>query len=615
VRRFAILLALAACRHRPVEEGRFVLHKFENRVGEERWQIFGDRTLRASFRLDDRGSHAKIDATLRFAPDLAPVALDVKGKTELGVAMDGHTVRYAPIAVQMQLVRWLARAHPGEAVTLPMFPAALRLDRRGDDTIGGQPLTRWSLQGLIWGRETVWTDARGALVALVGVDAQFDHLEAIRPDLDGSLGAFVGRAADDGMAALAEISGPLLAAAGDVSIVHANLIDGTGAPAVSDATVNVSGDRIVGAGAGVAPLPGARVIDAHGMSVLPGLWDMHAHFEQVEWGPVYLAAGVTSARDLGNEIEFVTAAKKSIDDGRGLGPHLYLAGLVDGPGEESLGVQIVRTADDARAWVHRYHDLGYVEMKIYSSTPPDVVPALTAEAHALGMPVAGHIPNGYGDDPRRVITDGLDIVEHMGFVRALVLGSFDPKTKPPLDVDGDETGRAIAFLVEHHTIVDPTLALGDLWSSATKPVGEPGLAKLPPQLAAITAPVIDGEHAEKAVEWRAKTLALLGRLHRAGVPIVPGTDQTVPGHSLHRELELFVEAGFTPLEAIASATSLPARILGADGTIEAGKRADLILVDGDPSAHISDIRNVRTVFVGGRAYDCAGLWQSVGFKP
>jgi imidazolonepropionase-like amidohydrolase len=113
-------------------------------------------------------------------------------------------------------------------------------------------------------------------------------------------------------------------------------------------------------------------------------------------------------------------------------------------------------------------------------------------------------------------------------------------------------------------------------------------------------------------------IGIIRALHKAGIPIVAGTDVTIPGHSLHRELELYVKAGFTPLEAIQSATIVPARVMKLDkevGTIEAGKRADLIIVDGDPLESISNIRKVKTVVANGRVYACAALWQSIDFKP
>src|SRR6266566_1744755 len=156
-------------------------------------------------------------------------------------------------------------------------------------------------------------------------------------------------------------------------------------------------------------------------------------------------------------------------------------------------------------------------------------------------------------------------------------------------------------------------------STAKPPVTfELGIAKIPPELAAILADVGPPSPVADLQERRfAKFVAIVGGLHRAGVPIVAGTDQSVPGHSLHRELELYVQAGFTPLEAIQAATTVPARVMGLDkelGTIETGKRADLILIDGDPLQEIHNTRNVEYVITNGTLYHTAELWHSVGFK-
>src|SRR5262249_7604653 len=168
-----------------------------------------------------------------------------------------------------------------------------------------------------------------------------------------------------------------------------------------------------------------------------------------------------------------------------------------------------------------------------------------------------------------------------------------------IDLDSDRAQRIIRFLKEHETVIDPTLAIFEL---TLRPGGrdpEPGLAKVAPELAGPLQSMgpPPGQEAV-AEELFRKYLRVLGALHKAGVPIVAGTDQAVPGHSLHRELELYVEAGMTPLEAIQSATIVPARAMKLErqaGTVEAGKRADLILVAGRPDRAISDIRKVKTV--------------------
>jgi len=148
---------------------------------------------------------------------------------------------------------------------------------------------------------------------------------------------------------------------------------------------------------------------------------------------------------------------------------------------------------------------------------------------------------------------------------------------------------------------------------------EPGVTKVAPELAGplnnTGQPPAAAAQAKAAYEiW----LATIGALHRAGITIIAGTDQAVPGHSLHREIELYVKAGLTPLEAIQAATIVPARVMKLDnqvGTVEVGKRADMIFIDGDPLKSISNIRNVRWVVAAGRLYNPADLWQSVGFKP
>ena len=138
----------------------------------------------------------------------------------------------------------------------------------------------------------------------------------------------------------------------------------------------------------------AQRIDVTGKYIIPGLWDMHAHYEQVEWGPIYLAAGVTTVRDVGNEYDFITAVRDAVNSGKALGPHMLLAGIVDGDGPYAIGITRVNSPADAEMWVTRYHDSGFQQIKIYSSMKSDNVKAICADAHKLGMTVTGHIPIG-----------------------------------------------------------------------------------------------------------------------------------------------------------------------------------------------------------------------------
>jgi imidazolonepropionase-like amidohydrolase len=494
-----------------------------------------------------------------------------------------------------------------------------------------EKLDRYTVEGLIWGRETLWFDANRNLVAEVSTDAEFDHFEAIRDGYESALGDFVSRYGSDNMAALADISKGIPGShASTIAIVGGTLIDGTGAAPLADSTVIVRDGRIaaVGPRAKVKVPKNANVVDAKGKFILPGLWDMHAHFEQVEWGPIYLAAGVTTVRDCGNEFEFITAVRDAIAQGRGLGPRLLLAGIVDGSGPMTIGVERVDTPEQARDWVHRYHDAGFQQMKIYSSVKLEELKAVADEAHKLGMTVTGHIPNGL--NAYQAIEAGQDQINHIQYIRDIMHAPFPAnmtradrvKAFADIDLDGPEAKKAVAFLKDHHTVVDPTLGVFEMFTATTaKPTVsfEPGVVKVAPelrqQLTDVEPPNEFSAIGEKAFE---KEVAMVGVLHRAGIPIVAGTDQTVPGHSLHREMELYVQAGFTPMEAIQAASIVPARVMGLDkelGTVEKGKRGDLILLDADPLADIHNSRSVEYVITNGTMYHTAELWESVGFKP
>ncbi len=647
-----------------IEEGKFRLHKFEQPIGEETYRITraGDSLLvTIDFKFADRGSPVPLTAAFRGDLQYAPGAFDCKGMTSRFSSVDaavrvgpkGIRMRegeqwtdaprpkelftltgYAPVTMQMLMVRYW-KSH-GESSAIECRPRGrVEIERRGNDTISlngkSETLSRYTVRGLIWGRETLWFDSGVHLVAAVTTDAEFDHFEAVREGFEQALGTFVERAAEDGMAALANISSKIAGTSADtIAIVGGTLIDGTGRDALPDAVVLIEHGRIAAAGPrreiGI-PLNAQRV-DARGKTILPGLWDMHAHFEQVEWGPVYLAAGVTTVRDCGNELEFITAARDAIAGGRGLGPRILAAGLVDGSGPQALGVARVDTPAQAHMWAERYHAAGFEQIKIYSSMKLEEIKAVAAEAHRLGMTVTGHVPEGL--NAFQVVEAGQDQISHMMYVLQVMLPPLPPGTKrldrmkaaASIDLNSAESRRAIEFFKVHGTVLDPTLALAELFTATTdKPAAsfEPGVDKVPPELSGglVTAgpPSPYSELAEKLFE---KELAILGALHRAGVAIVAGTDQAVPGHSLHREVELYVRAGFTPMEAIQSATIVPARVMRLEqrlGTIEAGKGADIIIVEGNPLEDIRNIRNIRFVMARGTLYSTAELWKSVGFKP
>jgi imidazolonepropionase-like amidohydrolase len=640
-----------------VEEGKFRVYETRHIQGEESYKITregDDLIITATLDLSPLDVDGPLAATLRVQRDLTPRQLTMKGTkasgnaVDLSVVIEGRsaTVReggqtrsmnvpdrfftlsgYAPISLQMMLVRYLAaHAAKNPVEILPAGKAAL--EHRGRDTIelGGKrvALDRYLLTGLTWGRQTLWMDGSSRLVAVVnfsGGDVEAT-LTVLREGYDSALPFFLARTAEDGMARLTEIANRLARKqTGALVLSGGTLIDGTGAAPVADSVVIIEKDRIVAAGPrSQVKLPkGATVVDARGKYILPGLWDMHAHMFQVEFGPAYLAAGVTTVRDVGSEFEFVTTMRDALKQGRGLGPDMLLAGYIEGRGTGAVIDFEVATPDEARAVVRRYKSAGFEQIKIRDRIKLDLLKAIADEAHALGMTLTGHVPASM--NARKAVEAGQDQISHINFI-APVIVPRPAASGQGFDFDAPGVKQAIQFFIDHKTVIDPTLAYMEMFSrSKNKPIAtfEPAFARVPPEYAEHMNNIGVAPESEKL--WRSmfeRFVAIVGALHKAGVPIVAGTDVVVPGHSLHRELELFVMAGFTPMEAIQAATIVPARVMKKDkdvGTLEAGKRADLIVVDANPLESISNIRKLRWVVSRGRIFDCDKLWQAAGFLP
>jgi imidazolonepropionase-like amidohydrolase len=306
---------------------------------------------------------------------------------------------------------------------------------------------------------------------------------------------------------------------------------------------------------------------------------------------------------------------------------MLLAGVVDGDGPIALGINRVNSSEDAVRWVRKYHDAGFQQMKLYSSLKADNVKAVCADAHALGMTVTGHIPEGMTIYDG--VTDGMDQVNHISYLMQTLLPagaqnmSYPERMKAAgaVDPSSDAGKRLIGFLKQHGTVIDDTVALFELGlRSADQPVStiEPGIANVAPELRdQLDYGEVPPNEAAGAKLYLHHMLEMIGALHRAGITIVAGTDQAVPGYSVYREIELYVQAGFTPLEALQAATIVPARVMKVDsetGTVESGKRADFDILDANPLDNIQNIRSVRWVVSNGTLYDPASLWRSVGFK-
>jgi hypothetical protein len=660
-----LLLAASLAAQQPATSGTFVLHKFAKAIGQETYSIdtSGDTaTLTSHFLFKDRGSKVPLETTfVTRAADGSPISYAAKGQSSRLAAMDDKitvtgaslditrsgksqtqspagpwtiTDGYSPVAMQEQMMRWwLAHAKPAQFTIYPsgasvhIEPAATLAVTGPSGSVSAHGYT---VGGLIWGQESLWIDDAQNLVALVSTDAEFDHFEAVREPYESSLGAFISAAVQSNLAALAQLSaGARVAPARKLAITGATLEDSTGAPAIPDSVILIEDGRItaVGTRSQVRIPKDSTILDATGKFAIPGLWDMHAHYEQVEWGPIYLAAGVTSVRDVGNEFDFIRALHEQLDrkQNPAIGPHIEFAGIIDGIGPISLGAVTADTPEEAVDLVQKYKAAGARQIKIYSSVKPAVVRAICTAAHARGMTVTGHIPEGMTAIDG--ISDGMDQINHLQyelpyFTRPVLGADGKPdRSKPPVvEPDGPQAKELIAALKAHHTILDPTVALFETFMN-TVPLDqlEPGIDHLPPQLreALDNPPAPADKAALMNARWQS-LMVTLRTLHAAGIPMVAGTDQAIPGYSLHREIEIYVEAGFTPLEALQAATIQSARALGVEnesGSLAPGKRADVLLLDADPLADIHNTRKVWRTVAAGAVYSPAPLWQSVGFTP
>jgi imidazolonepropionase-like amidohydrolase len=637
------------------EPVRFVLHKFLLEVGFERDTYVtlpgGGVEAKAVFSYRDRGTTVPLAAALEIDKDGRIRRFAAWGRTSRSSTLDdrielaadgGYDVShdgksrhvaaatafavvdgYAPMLLQDLAFRaWNQHGRPALIAMLP--EGELAIASRGKETYDGPAgkvtLEHLSVTGVVWGVEDVWLDDQGRLAAVITRDAEFDHHEAARDGFEALLPALAAASGADGVARLAEA---IEARSGTIALVGATLVDGTGRAPVADAVVVIDGDRIVGAGprGKVAIPPGATPIDVAGKTIVPGLWDMHAHVEQVEQGAAYLGAGITTVRDMGNVLPFITSVRDAIDAGKGLGPRILVDGIVDGVGERALGTVRIRTREDIAPVIDSLRKARCIEVKLYSSIAPELVRPIVAYAHAHGMRAVGHVPEHM--KVQQAIDAGYDSISHAGYLFDVfpdvkTLSAADTlKTVAAFDLASPAMTKQIAAVVAHHVVIDDTVSLFEqfLVPAAELAKREPGVATLPRELRS-TLGDLPESMAPDGAKVIAKYVELLRLLHERGAILVAGTDIGVPGHSLHRELELYVSAGFTPMQALQAATLVPARYMHLDkelGTVEAGKRADLVVLDGDPLASISAVRKTALVVRRGRVYDSHALWRLAGF--
>lgn len=428
---------------------------------------------------------------------------------------------------------------------------------------------------------------------------------------------------------------------------HVTVIDGTGDAAKPEMTVVITDDRITALGrTGQVPAPkDARVVNAAGKFLIPGLWDMHAHIAISASGreerlPLLIANGITGVRDMFGSLELINLWRKEMAASVLLGPRIVAAGpILDGPGSRAFTV--VSNEIEARQAVVKVKREGSDFVKVYSALSREAYFAIADEARRQHIAFAGHVP--YSVSVAEASDAGQKSIEHLtGMVLAGSTREAELAKKlvqmPKTDAisvwkavnraaagaietyDEQKARRLFSRLVKNGTWQCPTLVV--LRSGAFR--GDPGFADDPRMkyMPLSTRQFWDldrnpnlrftaEDYAIQKKLYR-KQLELVGAMQRAGVGILAGTDMgnpyVFPGFSLHDELELMVEAGLTPMQALQTATLNPARYLGKEeqlGTIGVGKLADLVLLDANPLVDIRNTKQINAVVVAGKLLDRA----------
>ena len=647
---FLLLLFFNSNAQQVPDSGVFLLHKFQQHIGKETYHVIKAKDsviYKSDFKFVDRGSPVPLKAELKVTPALEPLGLTIKGNVARSATVNDKvsisggqayikvddsvydkTLRpstfpiagYAPTIIQQVLIQYWKKQHePASINTLPVGSVQIRKD--GYDTLQfeNRPLIleRYTIGGLIWGNEFVWTDKQGQVISIITNDAEFDKFEAMREAYESLMPTLIGKSATYSMRLFTKSASMGGRADKLIAITGGTVYDVVNEKPIPDAVVIIENGIIkkVGKQSDVTIPAGAKIIDAIGKMIFPGLWDMHAHFEQAEWGPAYLGAGVTTVRDCGNEFDFINAIKYAIDNGKGVGPLILKAGIIDGKGQYALGVIQADTKEEAIKAVDRYKENGFAQIKIYSSVKPAIVKAICDEAHKQGLTVTGHIPNGM--TLQQGVDSGMNMVNHIQYVYSIMKRNKDRS----INFDDSTSLAAINFIKQHNVVIDPTAGVFEMAFRSVKDditVLEPAFYTLPlPLQAMLKNTGMEPANSERLKPIYQSMLIIVKKLHDAGVTIVAGTDQGFPGYSVPRELELYVQAGLTPADAIQTATITPAKAMGLDkttGSIEEGKQADLIIVDGDPLKNIRDIRNVTVVIKAGHIYDPHKLHTLVGFS-
>jgi len=638
---------------------RYSIISNSTKAGSEVDTFGADGRVDSTFEFNDRGRGPKLAAHYVLGADSVPTRTDITGNDYLKAPVDEH------FAAENGKARWKSTSEDGagaaggfyvsangSGVELAMLVGALasangkpakllpageaRLEKLTETMVEdhGQKMhvVEYAITGLSFTPATVWLDDNLRLFAFPG-----KWLATMREGWEGTnekLYALQQKAEEERYARLARE----LAKKPEhpIAFEHVRLFDSEQAAMREDVTVVVEGERVsrVGPSASIEIPKNAERIDGKGKTLLPGMFDMHAHAQPLD-GILNIASGVTTVRDMGNDIDDLTRLQTQWQNGTTIGPRVWKSGFIDGPGPFQAPTGIyAATQEEAKAAVDKYADFGFIQIKLYSSLKPELVPGIVKEAHARGLRVSGHVPNGM--IASQFVEDGADELQHINFIFLNFLAGKVKDTRTPerftavgsnaakLDLDSKEVKDFFELLKAHHTTVDVTLATFEGMFTARPGKVSPDFAtvldRLPAQVqrSAYTGGLpVTAETDQLYKDSYAAMLKMTKKMYDAGIPILAGTD-SLAGITLHRELELEVKSGIPALKALQIATWNSAKLLKQEkdlGSIVPGKLADLVLVDGNPAEEIRNIRRCRIVMKGGTIYKSDAAYKAVGIKP
>lgn len=518
--------------------------------------------------------------------------------------------------------------------SIDLFPSGrLRVEKVLDVTVdtpkGEQVVSLYAGHGIGFTPDYTWFDENLDVVAVdsggylgmvpEGWDVSvLNKLSAIQSEADG---AYITQLAKN---LATRTDGPVIYASVDVvDVVNGRLIE--------DQNVLVEDGLIKAISAEAIESPDALLIDGSGKSLMPGMWDMHAHFSLSE-GVLNIAGGITNVRNIGGVHEKTMELTAKHDSGEVIGPNTFRAGFIDKAGPYASG-WAAESLQDALDRVDFYAENGYIQIKLYSSIEPDWVAPIAERAHSHGMRVSGHIPAFMSAE--QAVRAGYDEIQHINMVFLNFLAGDREDTRQQirftlygdeagnLDLNSDEVQSFFALLKENNVSVDPTAAIFD--TSLRHLDGQPDptfaavIDHLPPSVARGRYLVQMNKRGQEEAWLKSaeNQAAMLKALHDYGIQLVPGSDD-MAAFTVHREIELYAEAGIPVADVLRIATLDSARITGVaerKGSIEVGKDSDLILIDGNPFDDISAIRRAVLVMKGDTLYRPDELYRAIGVKP